>query len=72
MSWADQRARLLRKAPVVERLPFTPGFPHFVQRGPNTWVETPYATAHCVFGDDILAENDRIFCAEHCRQMEAL
>lgn len=72
MSWADQRARLLKKAPPVERLPFTPGLPHFVKTGLDQWIETPYATAHCVFCTEFLAEGDKIACVEHRRQMEAL
>jgi hypothetical protein len=72
MSWAEQRDRLLRKEPKAERLPFTPWLPHFVPIGPNRWVETPYATAHCVFCPNELAEGNKIACDEHQRQIDAL
>lgn len=72
VGWAEDRARLLSPASVAERLPFTPGLPHFVPRGQNTWVETPYAKARCVFCPELLAEGNKTRCIEHQRQGEAL
>lgn len=51
---------------------FTPGEPYFEQIGPDTWAETAWSRARCVFGGHApVAEGDQIACAEHRRQMEA-
>lgn len=48
---------------------FTPGPPYFEQLGPTTWVETDWSRVRCVFCQGLLANNDRICCDEHRRQM---
>lgn len=70
MNWAEQRARLLTKAPPAEpidRAPFEPGPPHLVTNGDGTWSLTPYAWAHCVSCGAELAEGEWMNCPP-CRQ----
>ena len=44
---------------------FVPGPPYFEQIGPNTWIETTWARARCVYGDAGLAPGDPLRCRMH-------
>ena len=66
----DELIRLLTPAPRPWPR-FEPGPPYFAQLGPNTWRETAWSAAGCIYGDATLAPGDRLHCPVHAAEYAA-
>ena len=64
----DELVRLLAPTPVRR---FEPGPPYFERIGPNTWRETAWSAARCIYGDAKLAPGDRLHCPAHAAEYAA-